>query len=405
MDFFIARQPIINGKSRLFGYELLFRGGLENYFTDIDADIATKTVITNTLLESGISKIVKNKRAFINFTKSLIEDKIPLLLPSKIVVIELLEDIEPDKNFIKTISEIKTKGYTVAVDDFVFQKNLIPLIELADILKIDFMELPDEKDREKIVKEFMRPNLKFLAEKVETEEEFRNSLTYGYSLFQGYFFAKPELIKGKKIPSNKAIYMQLLQESLKENLDFRKIENILKKDVDISVKLLKYINSPFFGFRYKIESIKHSLALLGENEFKKWVTLISLANLSDKEGEELIRLSLTRGKLFELLSNGSNILKPYSEKLFLTGLLSTLDAILKKPMDEILQEMPIAEDIKDALSGKKNLLFEALELSKFLEYTMWEEVDKFIDKYKIDTTYLFKSYTDAMDWAENILSY
>ena len=403
MEYFLARQPIFDTKKKVYGYELLYRGSIKNIYNSIDPDSATVDVIINTFIQEGILKIVENKKAFINFTKELIEKEFPSLLPKDIVVIEILEDIHPDESFLKIIKNLKNKGYIIAIDDFIFQEHLLLFVELADIIKVDFLELPLNDDRARVVKEFKKYNIKFLAEKVETIEDYNIGKELGYELFQGYFFSKPQLIKGRKIPENKIVYLQLINEASKPDLDFDKIENILKQDVSLIVRLLRYVNSPFFGFRSKIESVRHALALLGEKEFKKWISLISLVHLGGKFQEELIKLALTRAKLFEELSKHSSILLNYKDKLFLTGILSTVDAILQKPMEEILDDLNIADDIKEALLGKRNVLNEMIELAKAVEYSRWDEIDKFLIKYKINQKDFNSSYVNAIVWTQEIL--
>ena len=406
VEYFITKQPIFyRDKKKVYGYELLFRNWLEEFYNNEDPDSATVDVIINTFIQEGILKIVENKKAFINFTKELIEKEFPSLLPKDIVVIEILEDIHPDESFLKIIKNLKNKGYIIAIDDFIFQEHLLLFVELADIIKVDFLELPLNDDRARVVKEFKKYNIKFLAEKVETIEDYNIGKELGYELFQGYFFSKPQLIKGRKIPENKIVYLQLINEASKPDLDFDKIENILKQDVSLIVRLLRYVNSPFFGFRSKIESVRHALALLGEKEFKKWISLISLVHLGGKFQEELIKLALTRAKLFEELSKHSSILLNYKDKLFLTGILSTVDAILQKPMEEILDDLNIADDIKEALLGKRNVLNEMIELAKAVEYSRWDEIDKFLIKYKINQKDFNSSYVNAIVWTNRIIYY
>ena len=404
MEYFITKQPIFyKNKKKVYGYELLFRNGIDEFYNFEDPDSATIDVIINTFIQEGILKIVENKKAFINFTRNLIEREFPTLLPKDIVVIEILEDIHPDKEFLSIIRRLKSKGYIIAIDDFIFQEHLLSFVELADIIKVDFIELRDKVERERVVREFGRYKIKFLAEKVETIEDFNEGIELGYELFQGYFFSRPQLIRGKKIPENKIVYLQLINEASKKDLDFDRIEEILKQDVSLIIKLLKYVNSPFFGFRYKIESIRHALALLGEKEFKKWISLLSLVHLGGRFHEELIKLALTRAKLFEELSRYSMMLLDYKDKLFLTGILSTVDAILEKPMEEILEDLNISDDIKDGLLGKENVLNEMIKLAKAIEYSEWREIDKILEKYRIKGRNFSSSYIKAIIWANQIL--
>jgi len=325
-------------------------------------------------------------------------------MPMKNLVIEVLEDTIVDDNFINCLKELKNKGFLIAIDDFVMQDNLLPILEFASFVKVDFLLL-DKSYRKLVIDKYRRDDIKFIAEKVETREDFENALIYGYDYFQGYFFSKPELISGKKIPENKYVYLELIRECSQEFINFNKVEKILSKDLSLTVKLLKYVNSPFFGFRDKITSIKHALVLLGESEISKWLAIISYVNLSDSRSLEVVRFSLFKGKLLELLATESPLLKKYRDKLFLSGLLSNVETLLQKPAKDILDELSISEDIKRAiLKEDKNIIYYMLILLDFYEQGRWEEVDTLLNKIKVFSEVFMNCYLQSINWADDIIT-
>ena len=212
MDIFIARQPIFDGEKRVYGYELLYRSGVENMYSEADGDKASLSVIGNTLLVVGAKQISEGKRIFVNFTRKLLLEDAATYLPKKIGVVEILEDVEPDDELMKAIRTIRSQGYTLALDDFVLRGNEdSPFLELVDIIKVDLRQT-DEQEREDIAKRFSNPgNAKLLAEKTETREEFDNALKMGYSYFQGYFFCKPVILARRDISSHKIHYLRILK--------------------------------------------------------------------------------------------------------------------------------------------------------------------------------------------------
>jgi c-di-GMP-related signal transduction protein len=299
MDIFVARQPIFDKNKEIFGYELLYRkNGKNNYFEEINADEATSNTIINSFLVIGLKKLTKNSKAFINFSANLIKQEVMTVLPKENVVIEILEDVIVDKNLIKACKNLKDKGYIITLDDFVFENINNPLIEFADIIKVDFKKTTHEEQRE-IVNKFAGKNIKFLAEKVETYEDFDRAFEYGYSYFQGYFFSKPVIISGKDISPSKLIYIELIRKISETEPDFAKISQVIEKDVSLTYELLKLVNSAAFSHG-KIKSINHAISIIGINEIKKWVYLIALKNLKDNKPSEIINLALIRAEFCEI---------------------------------------------------------------------------------------------------------
>lgn len=374
MQRFIARQPIFDRQKKLYAYELLFRSGLENAFRASDADMATSRVITDSLLLFGIDTMVGSALAFINFTRNILLNESAMSLPKDRVVVELLEDIEPDSEVIEACKRLKENGYTLALDDFVYDAKFKPLLLLADVIKVDFrISGPDECLR--MAQVFGKRGTTMLAEKVESEEEFQSALGMGYDLFQGYFFSRPILISRKELPSNKLHYLRLLRELNRPELKYNDLGMVIRSDVSMSFKLLRYINSASFGVRYEVSSISQALALLGEQEVRKWASLIALSDLGADKPPELVATSLIRARFSELLAPQAGMGERKAD-MFLMGLFSMLDALCDRPIEEVLEELPLADDMKGALTGEENRLGTLLGLVTSYERADWQGVSQ-----------------------------
>ena len=360
MDIFVARQPIFNRRQEVYGYELLYRSGINTFYSCLDGDQATSEVITNSFLLIGLETLTRGKIAFINFTKNLLEDEIATLLPKEQIVIEVLQDIEPDGKTLRACRRLKELGYRLALDDFIYDEKFIPLIEMSDIIKVDFLTT-DKKERRALVERIGRQKISFLAEKVETREDFIQAKELGYSYYQGYFFSKPLIIASRDIPSYKLTFIRLLQEIHKPEIDFDRLEKLVKTDVSLTYKLLKFINSILFGFYSEIRSIKQALAILGEKEIRKWLSLIALQSMGKNKPDELMVTALCRARFCELVASRVG-LGERSSDLFLLGMFSLIDAFLDQPMAKILDALPIAEEIKLALLGRENRFQEVYAL-------------------------------------------
>ncbi|RLA92058.1 MAG: diguanylate phosphodiesterase, partial [Deltaproteobacteria bacterium] len=278
MEVFVARQPIFDHQQKVYGYELLYRSRNNDNYDETNGDRASLKVIENFLFITGIEKLTGGKRAFINFTKNLLLEGIAFKLPPKFLVIEILEDVDPNEEIITVCHELKRSGYLLALDDFVLKENgSNPLLNLIDILKVD-IQLSSEDEVEATTQKAKEKRIKLLAEKTETLSEFEKAKKLGYNYFQGYFFSKPKIIARKDIPASKIAQLELLQEINRPELDLEKLEKIVKKDTSLTFKLLKYINSAFFGLYQPVTSIKKALIMVGESELRKWGSLIILTS-------------------------------------------------------------------------------------------------------------------------------
>jgi EAL and modified HD-GYP domain-containing signal transduction protein len=398
MDAYVARQPIFNQRKKIFGYELLFRDGTAKYVPGIDGDVATSTVLSNTFFVIGMDNLLGGNRSFINFTQNLIIRKIPLLLPKQTTVVEILESVQPTPDLIEACQEISRKGYTIALDDFTYAPELDPLIAIADIIKFDFRMSSTEKIQQYLKSIPQRKGLSLLAEKVETHNEFKSALKMGFELFQGYFFSKPELVKGKELPASQLALLQIVAEVNKRDFDFSKLESLISPDVSLSYKLLRYINSAFFATAQKISSIKQALVYLGEAEIRRFVSLISLSNLGMGKPPELIRMACIRAKFCELLAEINSPPAPASE-LFTLGIFSLIDAIVDQPMAQVMDNLPLSDNIKDALVHRKGNLIGYLLLVETYEKGQWEFMTRVCQVLDIPEANLPELYAQACRWS------
>ncbi|MBC8060326.1 MAG: HDOD domain-containing protein [Clostridiaceae bacterium] len=400
MDVYVARQPIFDINNNSIAYELLFRNSLENKYTGNDGNAATLEVINNTFFTIGLNNVLDGKKAFINLSESLLKADFITALPPEHVVIEILETVEPTTEVIERCKELKNKGYILALDDFVFYPKYKKLLEIVDIIKVDFT-ITIGAARKQVFRLIKNKRIKFLAEKVETKEEYLEAISYGYTYFQGYFFSKPEILMGKDIPLNKMIYLRLIKELNSKEFHVDKLEALIVKDVSIAYKLLKMINSSAFGIKNKVTSMKLAIAMLGEKEMVKWLYMLVVRGISLDKPQELITLSLERAKFCEqlaILSNNNQI----AFDAYLTGMLSTMDAILNLPMEKILDELSVGDDVKLALTEESNTLGIIYRLVKNYERGDFDSVITLGDDLHINQSDISDTYFNVLRWIKDM---
>ena len=397
MYFYAARQPILDRDKNLFAYELLFRDGLENVFPDIDGDEATSRMIAGSQFNFGLDDFLGDKLGFINFTLDTLLKKFPSMLPKEQVVVEILETVQPGKRLLAECQALKEQGYIIALDDYIHQPVWRHFYPFIDIIKIDFRNTSNDVIQDVIKATAAFPNIKLLAEKVETIEEFQLALGMGFSYFQGYFFSKPEMLQSKALSPAQMTLAELLYETSKAEMDLAKITSIFERDVNLSYKLLRYSNSAVFKRRSEIETIKQALVVLGQLELKKFLSVLFTAQVSSEKPAELMRLAMTRAKFAEGIATIHR--KTDIAKAFLTGMMSLMDAILDEPMTSVMSKLPLSKDIKDALVENEGLLAEYLGLVKCYEQAMWQNANIAIEKLGLDATLLPDAYHEAVQWA------
>ncbi|MGD8561098.1 MAG: HDOD domain-containing protein [Desulfarculaceae bacterium] len=387
----------MNEKLGVYGYELLFRSGVENFFHQQDGDQASSRVIADSLLLFGMEALTHGSKAFINFTRRLLLEKYALNLPRSLTVVEILETVEPETPVLEACRILKQKGFKLALDDFVQRPDYAPLLEMADIVKVDFLE-SDGQEQQRLAETLLPQGIVLLAEKVETQEEFNRALSMGYTLFQGYFFSKPVIVARKDLPSSKLHYLRLLKEINTAHMDFDSLSRLVGADASMSYKLLKYINSVAFGVRQQVNSLKQAVTLLGENQIRQWASLLAVYNLGDDKPAELMATAVIRARFSELLAAEAG-LASRAPDLFLIGLFSLLDAMLGRPQAEILEELNLADDVSAALLKKEGRLALVLELVKSYERGRWEEVNQACASLGLDKDQLSEQYLQAAQFA------
>lgn len=389
-ELFIARQPIYNRTQHVYGYELLYRqdGAAE----EAEADAATSQVILNAMTEIGLDNLVGSRTAFVNLSRGFILGHYPLPLASERIVVEILEDIEVDAELIEGVRWLAQQGYTVALDDFVYQDKMLPLLDLAHIIKIDVQAMDEEGLRAHVHALREYPHLKLLAEKVEIPEEYEMCRELGFDYFQGYFFSRPKVIRRTRLPSNQLALMQLLAEVQRPDTTIPKLESLISQDVGLSYKLLRYINSAFFAMPKPVESIQRAVVFLGIKVIQKWATLLVLARVEDKPAELMVT-AVVRAKMCEILAKAVNY--EAEDTCFTVGLLSVLEPLLDLPMDKVLGMLSLSDDVNRALLRFEGTPGKLLEVVLCYEYGEWER----LDYPELQGEVILDAYLQSIAWA------
>jgi c-di-GMP-related signal transduction protein len=396
---FVARQPIFDRDEKVFGYELLFRNGLENAFSAGDADTAdaaSRATLDSSLL-LGLDVLCDGKRAFVNCTKDTLIKGLVTLLPSQSTVVEILENVPADPDVMGACRRLKEAGYLIALDDYVVDDPREALAEMADIIKVE-MKLTTLDQRAALIKRYGPWRCRMLAEKVETQEEFAVARDQGFVYFQGYFFRRPEMMATRDMPSNRLNYLRMLQAVSRPDLDVPAIERLIKGEASICYRLLRYLNSAAFGFKSEIHSVRHALSILGEREVRRWVRLVAAVGAGQDKTSDLVLSSLVRARFGELL--GPKV--PHGDSdLFLLGLLSLIDAMLEIPIAEVLEQLPLDQETKAVLLGQPSALRPIYQLILAHESGEWAagEVGKSLH---LDAEEVAGLYWQAQRWAREV---
>jgi EAL and modified HD-GYP domain-containing signal transduction protein len=393
---FVARQPIFTRDEQVFGYELLFRDGIENYFYCSDSEAASRSTLDSSML-LGLDVLCGTRRAFINCTYDVLLKDYMTLLPANQAVVEILESVKPDPLVIAACQRLKEAGYLIALDDFTSEDPRQPLTDFADIIKVD-LKFTTRKHQAELIKKYGPWRCRMLAEKVETKEEFKAAKDAGFVYFQGFFFSHPEVLTTHEIPANRMNYIRMLEAVSKEVLDPREIENLVKLEASICYRLLRYLNSAAFGFGSEIHSVRHALSLLGEREIRRWVRLVATLGAAQQKSTELVLLALARARFCELLSP-----KIHGDSdLFLLGLLSLIDVMLEVPMVSVLEKVPVDHETKSVLLGGASRLRPLYQLMLASESGDWQAVAEVSPKAGLTEAEVAETYFQATGWARQI---
>ncbi|MCW9012876.1 MAG: HDOD domain-containing protein [Gammaproteobacteria bacterium] len=395
-NLFIARQPIYDRDLAVIGYELLYRSSDRNIAEFDDGDQASCATIINTFMHIGLENLTGSSLAFINLPQQFIVDEKLTPMFKEQSVLEVLEDVEPTPDVIEGLARLKHQGYPIALDDFVYKPELIPLIELANFIKIDVND-KTEADIQQLLKHLKHYDVKIIAEKVETQELYSICQKYDFDYFQGFFFCHPQMVTQRHTPANKLVVMNLLNKLQDAELDYDEFEKVLAQDVTLSYKLLRYINSATFSLRREVDSIKDAVVLLGLNNVRNWISLILMSKVIDSKPNELIVTAMIRGKMCELLAEKYNPqIKP---QMFIIGLFSVLDALMDTDMIDLLDTVTLSSPIKMALLDKAGEHGEIYKRVLEYERSNWDELHN-ID---INADEFIQSYLEAVHWADETM--
>lgn len=397
MDFYIARQPIFNRGKVVIAYELFFRDSLSNFFPGVDGDTATSKVLSGSFFSLGMERITGGKKAFINFTRNLLSSDIPLVFPPETTVIEILEDVRPDAPVIEACRKLTSSGYSLALDDYFPMNGMQSIVEFVSIIKMDFRAMPVD-EMKGLMRDPAYSKIKFLAEKIETYEEFKRALDMGFEYFQGYFFSRPEILKGKELTDSAFQLLNLIMAICKPEVNIDELGGIVERDVSLSYKLLRYVNSASMKRRTEISSIRKALMIIGLVELKRLVSLIVLSQAAVDKPEELLKVSCIKARFCEGLGLASTCSTIGSE-LFLLGLFAHIDAILDQPMKAVIEKIPVSKNIFDALVNGKGEALPYLRLAESYERGLWDDVRKYASLVCVREEALPGIYAEACQWA------
>jgi EAL and modified HD-GYP domain-containing signal transduction protein len=399
VSVFVARQAIFNRRQKVVAYELLFRDSPKNFFPDIAEGQATARLIMENQLNLGTRHITSGKKALINIGPESLELDLCAFLPCQDVVIELLESIEPTDTNYELCRELFHSNFNLALDDFVYKPQWDRFLKLVKLIKFDITITP-LNDIHPIIKKLKdHKQIKLLAEKIETQEEYEVAAGMGFDYFQGYFFAKPTMMKHNDIDYNYGLVVAIYAEIMGPNPDLTKIAALFELDAALAYKLLRLINSGVFPIQSKIASLKQALVYLGQERLKKFVSLIVTAHTAGKKPAELMQVCVVRARFCELIAK--KVAKHQSGEAFLTGLFSLLDAILDQPMSLLVEKLPFQDDIKAALLEEKNTLYYILKVVKAYETGSWWALEQAVIFLNIQSDILPELYQKSVDWADS----
>lgn len=396
-EVFVGRQPIYDKKLKIYGFELLFRAGgdMASAFQKVGADGATSTTIINCYLEMGLEKLVGSHFAFINLTEQFLLDEDSLPISAKQVVLEILEDITITEAIIAATKRLKSQGFVIALDDYIYNPDHKPLMPFIDIVKIDIMQLTEQQLAEHV--EILRSfDVRLLAEKVETMDEFFMCHRLGFDYYQGYFLSKPKVIKKTTLASNKMAVLNLLSILMNPESDMDEIEEALGFDVSLSYKMLKLINSAVFNLPRKVDSIRQAIVFLGRNKLRSWASLMALSSMDDRPSE-MLHLTMVRAKMCELLSETAGLSD--QESFFTVGLFSGLDILMERELAELIKPLPLNQNIVDALIKYEGDCGEALKC--VLAYEVSDSENSHFKNLTQDE--IFIANIEAVTWANMVV--
>ncbi len=402
---FIGRQPILDKRHRIIGFELLFRSADSLDANVIDNTEASVRTISN-FLNIGLQDLIgKREKGFLNVGTEVLLSDILELVPKDRVVIELLETIEVNPEVISRCRKLKAEGYSLALDDFIYEPAYDPLLEIVDIVKVDILQMTPTSMRE-TVDRLKRYPVTLLAEKVEDQSQYDDVLSLGFDLFQGYYFAKPTLVTGKRLDPSRVAVLKLLEQVLVET-DVGEVERTFKENPHFTYNLLRIVNSVAMGVRQNIESVRQAIVLLGRDQIKRWAQLLLFSDKNTSGSvSPLMQTAAKRGRLMELLAEESannGLSRGVVDLAFMTGILSLIDALLGKPLEEVIAELSLAEEVQAALLTREGELGKLLMLTEKLEQGEFDDILTLLEGSCLELGHLFAAEQKASAWTNRLV--
>ncbi len=392
-DVFVGRQPILGTNMKTMGYELLYRNCEIGQAIFNNEDLATATVLLNTYLDIGLEHVVGSHLAFLNIPKQFLLERYCEALPKNRVVLEILENVLPTPQAIEALTSLSQQGYTIALDDFVYEESFKPFLELADLVKVDVLGKSEEQLSHEVsqLRDF---RVRLLAEKVESPEMYNICKKLGFYYFQGFFFFRPDIIRGREIPTNRIALLELMGKIQNPHVPFKELVEHIRNDLSLSYKVLRYVNSAFVGLPKRVDSIEHAACMVGIDRIRTWATLIIMAS-DQTQAHEILVIALVRAKMCERLGHQLGAQAP--EKFFTMGLLSVLEALYSSPMGDILDKLPLPDDIVDALALGTGEMGLVLSCVMAHEKGEWMELKHL----QLDPPIIRECYLESIDWANH----
>jgi c-di-GMP-related signal transduction protein len=396
---YVARQPILDLRNRVHGYELLFRKGPEQIFRG-DGNLATRTMLDNSVM-FGLDRLTAGMLAFVNCTRESLLESLVRVLPSAITVLEVLETIEPTPPLLQACRQLKSMGYRLALDDFTWRPGIEPFVELADYIKIDFLAT-GPRERHELLNHLNGAKVALLAEKVETQEQYAQACDQGFSLIQGYYFCRPTLLQNHKLPVNRLTQIDILRALQEDPVDLSRLAVLIKRDASLTYRLLRLINSPVCAMRQEVSSVLAALLAVGEDVFRRMALLAITSELNTHRPTEILRMAFVRGQFCEL---AAPLCALNSAEQYLLGLFSLLPAMLRVPMAELTPLLPLREPIRQALHGAEIPERSLLAWAIAHEYGDWQACDALVAAFSLDEEKLSHCYAEAVEWTEAALQF
>jgi EAL and modified HD-GYP domain-containing signal transduction protein len=394
---YVARQPILDLRGHVHGYELLFRKGHEPAFCG-DVETASRTMLDNAVM-FGHEWLTGDLPAFFNCTAEVLTTELAGVLPPETTVLEILETVEPTPEVVAACQKLRAQGFRLALDDFIWDPKFAPLIAVADYIKVDFQR-SNAEERQKLLQQIRGRAIKLVAEKVESPEEYRQACAEGFTLFQGYYFCRPVLMEKHKIPANTIFHLEILKLLHRDPMDIDRLCELVKSDTSITYRLLRLVNSPVYAIRQEIRSIHAAIVMVGEDTFRRIATLAITSEMNAHRPAEILRMALVRAEFCELSAGLCDL---DATEQYLLGMLSMLPAMLQVPMEAVAPSLPLRAEICEALMGAANTERGPLSWIEAQERGDWDACDAIVEAAGLHCEELYECYSEAVPWAEAAL--